>query len=208
MLKTGCILILTGALALLTACAQAPAPARAPIATAATAAPTEAAVEEGPAINWDMPLPTGLIVTADQAQLVGKLPFTPIAPAFAEAPVRVIVSDPALEAEELRAAVFVYDFPPGQGIGEDGRVRVLEASTDAPETLFAEIVAGHVGLIDEALYDLVQVGGHDALLIHTDTIGRVRFVRDGVSFDVTGPALAPDTALALAEDLARTVDAG
>lgn len=205
MLKTGCVYVLTGALALLTACAQAPPPAGAPTATAASA---ETAVAEGPAINWDMPIPTGLVVTADEAQLVGELPFTPIAPVFAEAPVRVIVTDPAMEAEELRAAVFVYDFPPGQGIGEDGRVRVLEGITDAPDDLFGQIVASHVGLTDESMYDLALVGGRDALLIHTDAIGRVRFVRNGVYFDVTGPALAPDTALALAEDLARTIDAG
>lgn len=202
-MKTACIL--AGALVLLTGCAEAPPPTGAPT---ATAAPAESPVADGPAINWDMPIPTGLVVSADEAQLVGKLSFTPIAPAFAEAPVRVIVSDPALEAEELRAAVFVYDFPPGQGIGEDGRVRVLEGITDAPDDLFGQIVAGHVGLADESLYDLALVGGRDALLIHTDAIGRVRFVRDGVYFDVTGPALAPDTALALAEDLAKTVDAG
>lgn len=197
--------VLAGALALLTGCAESAPFAGAPAATAASA---ESTVAEGPAINWDMPIPTGLVVSADEAQLVGKLPFTPITPAFAEAPVRVIVSDPALEAEELRAAVFVYDFPAGQGIGEDGRVRVLEGVTDAPDDLFGQIVAGHVGLADESLYDLALVGGRDALLIHTDTIGRVRFVRDGVYFDVTGPTLAPDTALALAEDLARTVDDG
>lgn len=109
-------------------------------------AETEAPVAGGPAINWDMPIPTGLIVSADQAQLVGEFSFAPITPEFAQHPTRVVVSDPTLESVALRAVAVVYDFPIGPGIGEDGRVRVLEGVSDAPDSLFRDIVDSHVGL--------------------------------------------------------------
>ena len=194
---------LTLALACISGCA---APAISPMAPATPTLSAEATTAGGPTINWDMPIPTGLVVSADQAQLLGKLPFAPITPEFTQAPTRVVVSDPILESEELRAVAFVYDFPPGTGIAVDGRMHVLEGVTDASDDLFRDIVESHTGLEDEQNYDLVTIGGRDALLIHTETIGRVRFVRDGIYYDLTGPALSPGTALALAEDLARTVD--
>ncbi len=161
---------------------------------------------EGPTINWDKPLASGLEVSVEQARLVGQLSFEPVVPDFTVEETSVVVSDPTLEAVELRAVAFVYDFPSGPDFPEDGRVHVLEGTTNAPQDLFSQIVAGHVGLADEENYDLVTIGGEDALFIHTDMIGRVRFARNGVFFDVIGPALPPDTALALAEDLAHTVD--
>ena len=69
------------------------------------------------------------------------------------------------------------------------------------------IAAGHDGLPDAAGWDVVTLDGGDALVIRTATVGRVRFIRDGVYYDLTGPNLLPDTAIALARELAATVAA-
>jgi len=69
------------------------------------------------------------------------------------------------------------------------------------------IAAGHEGRSDAARWDVVTLDSGDALVIRTATVGRVRFIRDGVYYDLTGPNLLPDTAITLAQKLAATVAA-
>ena len=204
MWRSASVLGLSGVL--LAACAApASSPAGPPDPTDTVLPTFSVSEEEGPRINWDIPIPNGIMVPAGEAQRLGQLPFEPVLPEYSLPPVRVVVTDPESEAEELRAVTYVYDFSSRQGFTDDGRVRVLEGVADFSDELFGEVVASHEGFPDAENYDVITIAGRDALFIHTESTGRVRFARQGVYFDIAGPALLPNTAVLLAEDLAATV---
>ncbi len=63
------------------------------------------------------------------------------------------------------------------------------------------------GGIDVTPAEAQAVGGLAFTPVTPDFAGRVRFIRDGVYYDLKGPNLLPDTAITLAQELAATVAA-
>ena len=151
----------------------------------------------GPQIDWSNPILDGVPTTRAQARSVGRLSFDPFVPRFSVPEKYVRVTNPALGSNVRAAVAFVYEFPLGPGLPTDGRVVVIQAPTDMTESDLATVAESN----DAEHYRLVTIGGHPALLVEANGVGRVRMVRDGVAIDVTGPATPPETVLRLAADV-------
>ncbi|GGM16144.1 hypothetical protein [Nakamurella endophytica] len=151
-------------------------------------------------VNWDAPLPGGLMVAqGTDAAAAGQLTFKPLAPRFAE-PIGIQVSDPSNTAPGDRAVAYLYRFPDGgTDFPYDGRVRVLEYHSQVTEAQLEEVAANPPGPPEN--FKVIQVAGHSALLVQANGIGRVQYVQDGVMIDVFGPAIP----VAEVEELAANV---
>jgi hypothetical protein len=154
---------------------------------------------EGPAINWDSPLPGGKASSTLAARVDGRLPFLPAIPQFGIEPALVQVTNPATVSAGSRAIAFVYHFPIGTAFPADGRVRVLEYQTKVTEEQLESVPANPPG--PAADFSVIRLNGHGALLVHANGIGRVQFILHGVMYDVTGPAVSPQEAEHLASEI-------
>lgn len=163
-----------------------------------------AAAGEGPAVDWDAPIPQGVYVRVAEARRVGALPFEPIAPAFSVQP-RVQVTNPDEVAEDDRAVTYIFKFPVGADFPTDGRLVVTEGPTDQTSETLRQIALSHNGKADDGYYDEIVIQDQPALLIHSDTVGRVRFIRTGIYFDITGPAATTAAVTKLATLLAAQI---
>lgn len=161
--------------------------ARAPVALQDTAPP-----DGGPAINWDNPIPDGAVVALSHARSAGALSFSPTAPGFGRAPVTVEVANPAM----WHAVAFVYHFPTGPDFPVDGRVRVLEMETTVTQADLLAVASNPPGPASD--FSVITISGHQALLVQGNGVGRVQFIRNGIEYDVTGPAVSPAEAEKLA----------
>ncbi len=160
------------------------------LAAALAAAETEVKLACAPLLNWDLPLDAAKLATVGTARALGKLPFAPVVPSFGLAPQVVQVSDPARVVAADRSVAFVYRFPTGPDFPTNGRVLVKESTaTMTNETLRATAAdpAGSAAV----KFRMIRVGSTPALLTTSSGAGRVQFVRDGVEYDVTGPAVSP-----------------
>lgn len=215
MIRCAKLLILSSFVTVVAGCAVSPTKSSAPVITGSTemsSTATAPTVEtpsttasmgtepslspEGPKINWDAPLPEGKMSSVDGAVRDGALTFIPTPPSFSMAPVAVQVSDPSLIATDDRAVVYIYRFETGPDFPTDGRVRVLEYATTSSETELEGVAKNPPGPAED--FSVISIAGHSALLVQGDGVGRVQFIREGVMFDVTGPAVP----IAFAEKLA------
>lgn len=160
------------------------------LAAALAAAETEVKLACAPLLNWDLPLDVAQLATVGTARTAGQLPFAPVVPRFGLLPQVVQVSDPARVVAADRSVAFVYRFPTGPDFPTNGRVLVKESTaTMTTETLRA-IAADPAGSA-AVTFRMIRVGSTPALLTTTHGVGRVQFVRAGVEYDVTGPAVSP-----------------
>ncbi len=92
-------------------------------------------------INWDAPLPNGLVTTLARSADVGALAFTPRVPKLSIEPSTVEVSDPATTAKADQAIAYIYHFPVGAEFPNDGRVRILEYQATISQADLEEVAA-------------------------------------------------------------------
>lgn len=171
---------------------------------AATAPPSQASAvvgsapadDEGPAIDWDHPIVGGLAATSVDAAAIGGLSINPHVPSFGRAPVFVQVTDPAKYGQAQRGVAYVFHFPASAAFPRDGRVRVLEQTAPDDPSYLQDIAANPPG--DPGDFSMITVNGVPALLVQANGIGRVQFIRDGILYDITGPAVSPAEAIKLA----------
>lgn len=152
----------------------------------------------GPQINWDNMTEDALVTTEADAARDSAVPFEVRTPRFEVEPWRVEVTDPAKTEPEDRAITFMYRYPVGEEFPDDGRVIVRMQAT--------QIDNGHLRKMFEerswtGQYDTVTISGEPALLIHSDKVGRVMMVRDGVQIDITGSAASPESVQRLAAQI-------
>ena len=151
---------------------------------------------EGPVINWDSPFPEGTDVPdVATARAKGMLAFTPIVPAFNVAPVRIQVENPRF----WHSVVFVFHFPVGKVFPTDGRVTVTETEPDLSNQDILDVIKNPPGPPGD--FDIISLGGQQALLIHASGVGRIRFVSNNVDYDIKGPAVSPTEVVKLANQL-------
>jgi hypothetical protein len=93
----------------------------------------------------------------------------------------------------------VYHFPAGKAFPVDGRVQVLEYQTEVSEQELEAVPADPPG--PAADFTVIRINGHGALLVRAYGTGRVQFVRRGVMYDITGPAVSPREAEHLASEI-------
>ena len=154
------------------------------------AAATETKLACAPQLNWDSPLDQAKIATSSSARILGRLPFAPVVPRFGVRPQLVQVSDPDRVAAADRSVAFLYRFATGPAFPSNGRIVVKESTaTMTPDTLRA--IAADPGASAAVTFRMISFGGTAALLSSANGVGRVQFVRGGVEYDVTGPAVAP-----------------
>ena len=153
--------------------------------------------DEGPVVNWDMPFGAGPVVPdVATAVKVGHLAFRPVVPHFDQAPTLLQVS----ARPDIPTLAVVYRFPLGGGFTTDGRVSLTESAADMSNDAVLATVDNPPGPRDD--FTVVDLGrSQKALLIHAQGLGRVRFVRDAVMYDIAGPGLTPDEALVLGRQL-------
>jgi hypothetical protein len=143
------------------------------------------------AIDWDRPIPNGITVSgARQAQ--DYVDFKVPAPRLAGVTRRVMVSNPEWSPDEsLRSVVFVYDVPTA------GRVLRTIRRTDASQ---ADLVAASESTaFPPGTFELVSIAGGKGLLTKGRGLGRLEWLADGLLFDLSGPAVTPAQAIALAK---------
>jgi len=171
----------------LTGCGSEPSEVSTPSAASSpppTTTPSSTTPPPGPPqINWDHVLLSGIPTTVSSAVQDGQLSFEPVRPAQPE-PAYVEVTDPTVVADPAhRGVAYYYD------IAGIGRVVLTESpATSSPEDLRAIADARR----DSGEYSILEVDGTPVLLIAANGIGRVRTIRDGIAFDITGPAISPE----------------
>jgi hypothetical protein len=186
------VLVATAAAAVATMCAACAADRTQELRVAPADAPLPVG---GPTVNWDKPIPDGQDVDLGEAKSAGHLRFDPQLPAFGRSPVRIQVADPA----DFHAIAFVFHFPTGGDFGSDGRVRVLESDADISEEQLFAVAADPPGPQED--FSVITLGTQRALLVQSNGVGRVQFIRDGVEYDVSGATVTPAGAESLASKL-------
>ena len=148
-------------------------------------------VGDGPTIDWSKPIPGGITTTLAAARATGSLAFTPARPHFAVATpnatpalASVQVSDPAAAPAGLRTVALVYQFPIGADFPSDGRL-VIQEHEDSRMTV-QDLQA--VAQSQPTVASMIMIGNAQPALLFSDGVGgRVIFLRNGVSYDITGP---------------------
>lgn len=158
---------------------------------AAAPAPSEggaATAPEGPAINWDHPVPDGVTTSVGLAASAGHLPFAPIVPTVGFGPTTVEVTKPG---DPYVFVGLLFKFPTGTNeFPTDGRVRILESPTKLVDADLQAMADNPPGPKDH--FKLIALGRGKALLNWNNGIGRIWLIRDGIMIDITGPAVSPD----------------
>lgn len=165
--------------------------------TGLTASPPTSRPHPRPAIDWSRPLVNGVPSSRAAARTQGRLAFDPVVPRWAVPESAVHVTDPRADDPAHAAVAFVYDFPQGPDFPTDGRVVLLQTPTELTDADLVTMAAAN----GAEHFRIVDIGGRPALVIEADGIGRVRLIRRGVAFDVTGPATPAATVVRLAEGL-------
>lgn len=162
-------------------------------------------------INWEHLLDSDVAIAsppsdpgdaASTAVRQGQLTFTPVVPTF-NTPFKLAVSDPtAVTVSTDRGVEFLFDFGQTSDFPSDGRVAVLEMPSGVTDDVLRRIVAEHAGTGN---FRMISLAGGSGMLVAANGIGRVVFVRGGIRYDVTGPAVSPAKAQELAGMLASQV---
>lgn len=155
--------------------------------------------KEGPVVNWDKPFFDGPQTSVAGARTAGRLPFLPSLPRLPRPPVRIQVTNPGTTPPEQRAVAIVYRFPIGPDFPTDGRVVVEESATGQTVAGLEATVEDPPGPAED--FRMIDVAGERALLSQHGGVGRVTFIRHGVTFDITGPAVSPAMAVRLARQV-------
>ncbi|MGZ4142167.1 MAG: hypothetical protein ACXVQY_06620 [Actinomycetota bacterium] len=156
-------------------------------------------------INWDHPLTDSISTTASSLQQTPSafgLSFSPTIPSFSGALKAIDVSDPKLVPAETRSLAIVFDFKGDSRFSGDARVIVTEAP-EAPGEADRLVQMANDSQFPGS--SLQATGSAKVLLLQANGIGRALWVENGVEYNVTGPAVSPDVALALAGDLIRQI---
>jgi hypothetical protein len=179
----------------LAGCAQPLAPATSSTPTA-TPQPTAAPLaDKGPLIDWDHPFGAEG-VSVDPAVLVANpqalgVRFTVTVPVYPSARLRWV------DVSSHATVAFMFDFSADPRFPTDGRVQVEESAATMTQ---AELILG-----PRPGQSLTRVGSVIVVLVQYGGVGNAMFIRDGVLYDVLGPALPPDAAVDLATQLIATV---
>jgi hypothetical protein len=141
-------------------------------------------------VNFEQPLIHAVVVESlDAARR--SLAFTPRTPNFDQTPTLIQISDPSFYATPgERWLAIIYHLAPGtvdvkQHLPTQTQAELLATAsrTDYPAGTFA----------------VVPVGAYQGLLTKMDSGGvALDWIRDGVQYEVTGPALDASSALQLA----------
>lgn len=191
------VLVIAAVSGVVVGCGERPAPEGPQPVVRGAAAPSTVLPVAVPETDWDRPFKDGLQTTTSDARTAGQLSFAPQLPHFVQSPVRIQVTDPAATPQDQRAVAFVYRFPTGVNYPTDGRVVVTQTATDQTVANLDTTVEDPPGPPEN--FRMIDVAGQRALLITGDGVGRVRFIRSGVMFDITGPAVSPTVVSKLAE---------
>lgn len=158
----------------------------------------------GPTIDWDHPLANGMTtnLSALTTNATGQgLMFSPKVPAFSAKLRNVDVTDQRLEPPQGRGVAFIFDFSGDPRFPSDTRVYVNEQPSRGTEADMEAMVQNPPGPPGD--FSLAHANGVTFLLIQDSGIGRAEFINNGVTFDVTGPAVPPNVALDLAIQLSQ-----
>jgi hypothetical protein len=152
-----------------------------------------------PSINWDRPVQDGIDTTLDRAKADGQLPFDVSAPRFGRAAATVQVTRPDHPEATGRFLALVFKFPESPDYPTDGRV-LLQESVQAPMTA-ADLDVMAQDTYPGMTYTRFTASGGEGILLSANGIGRVILLRRGIKYDLTGPALTPQQARQLAQQL-------
>lgn len=95
----------------------------------------------------------------------------------------------------MGTAALVYDFGQTSDFPDDGRVRLLITRADIDAAGLDEMAASsYPGMT----YERFRTPTGEALLMSAEGTGRVLLLKDGLKFDLTGPAVDPEVARRLA----------
>lgn len=174
-----------------------------PEATAPVATPSASTtVEHPPAreINWDGPATDARETSLTAIQAGGALPFQVQKPKFGIDPRSVEVSQAGVPPDAT-FLILRYRFSDPNGFNGDTRVVVEERPTNLPSDWYTSVLADPPGRPQD--FSTVSVSGARALVnVSPDgTTARVGFIRNGVMFDLSGPAVSPAKAVELAAQL-------
>ena len=159
----------------------------------------------GPHIDWSAPLTDAVDAAPSVAAIAAASPlsFRPLLPTLGGKVTRVQVSNPKIVAPQDRAIGVVLRFPTGADFPVDGRVFIEQtATTDTEASLDADAATNS---LPAGVMHLVQLGTQNGLMIEANGIGRVAFIKSGVRYDLTGPAVSPRMALQLARALLESI---
>jgi len=162
------------------------------------------AEEGGPGPDWDAPLVDGVSLAAvEEAQAL--VPFPVFLPDELGAPVRLVVTDPASAAPEMRAVAAVYDH------ATYGRFWVIVRISEMSEEELRSWAGCDPAAGCEGSWTLVPFRGSDeAILIEGPLATSVVWLSGDLRYDVVGPAqtFGGTAALEVAADVAATADEG
>lgn len=176
-------------------------PANSPAPTAPATGHPGRVAPPPPQVLWDNPDPDGVVTDLTHAAEAGHLPFPVADPGFGRPPALVKVSNPVSVPAARRLLSMAYRFPTGTPeFPTDGRLTLYISPTDISIE----------SLIDSALvqdpdvsYELLQVPGGVARLSRSTqgSLGSLLMVRNGLKYDIHGPAIPAATIRLLTEDL-------
>lgn len=153
-----------------------------------------------PPIDWDGPATDARTTSLTAVQAGGVLPFQVKKPDFGIDPV-LVESSQAGVPPDATFLILRYRFSDPNGFNGDTRVVVEERPTNLPSDWYTSVLADPPGRPQD--FSTVSVSGARALVnVSPDgTTARVGFIRNGVMFDLSGPAVSPAKAVELAAQL-------
>ncbi len=148
-----------------------------------TTAEPEDPVPDHPQVNWDSPVVGGVEVTAESAQEVAGAAFDVDVPTLRSGTLVMIQAmDPERHPEDFRGYGVLYDVST-----DDGQVLrlLIEETSVGPgeEELVRGLASNGPG------YELEIVDGVEVAFIHPGDRASAIFLRDGIKYNVNGPAL-------------------
>lgn len=151
--------------------------------TSRTTAEPEEPVPDHPPVNWDSPVVGGIEVTAETAQEVAGAAFDVDVPTLRNGTLLMIqATDPEQYPEDFRGYGVLYDITTDDG--QVVRLLIEETSVGPGENgLVRGLSSNGPG------YELEIFGGVEIVFIHPGERASAIFLRDGIKYNVNGPAL-------------------
>ena len=150
-----------------------------------------------PVLNWDHPFMSEG-ETVDRNILVAEpaafgLTFAPVVPVYATGTLRWV------DVSSHATVAFLFDFSSDTRFGTDARAEVQESSATMTQD---ELITGP----RPGVHSVTDVGSTAVLVLQSGGIADAMFIRDGVFYDIAGPALPPNAALDLATQLVKQLN--
>lgn len=151
--------------------------------TASSTVEPDEAVPDHPQVNWDSPVVGGVEVTVETAQGVAGAAFDVEVPILRNGTLLMIqATDPERYPEDFRGYGVLYDVTTDDG--QVVRLLIEETSVGPGEDeLVRDLASNGPG------YELEIVGGVEVAFIQPGERASAVFLRDGVKYNVNGPAL-------------------